>query len=288
VVVGCLIMAPNIVSLIDYDFQPFRYATSAHAVPDRSHLLRSLVDYLGGGALYLAGGGVAIALACRPGLGGVRDMVLPREADRQLMLRVILISLFAPLLLAFLTGTRLATQWTMPMWAMLPATLLSSRVISTSRNAAAGVLAVAAAVPILAVLLAPLIAYVIFLQGVPNHATHYRLIAAAVDDAWRAKAAAPLKLFGSNTNIVNGAGFYLSGQPLRIDLGSRDTPWADAARMAEDGIAIVCPEAQPTCMERLDALAAALPRRVATLSRRYFGMTDRPVRYVIVVVPPKP
>ena len=27
VVVGALIMAPNIVSLVDYDFQPFRYAT---------------------------------------------------------------------------------------------------------------------------------------------------------------------------------------------------------------------------------------------------------------------
>jgi hypothetical protein len=286
VVVGGLIMTPNFVSLVDYDFQPFRYATAAHAVPSLIDLLLSLLDYLGG-TLYLAGGIVAIGLACKPGAGGLRDMVLPREPDRQLMLRVTLIALLAPLVLAFLTGTRLATLWTMPMWAMLPAALLSSRAISTSREAAAGVLAVAVAAPVVAVLIAPLVAYVIFLQGVPNHASHYRLIAAAVDEVWRARVAAPPKLFGSNTNIVNGAGFYLPGQPLRIDLGSRDTPWADEARMARDGIAIVCPEAELSCMRRLNALAAALPRHAVTLSRHYLGAADLPVRYVIVVVPPK-
>jgi 4-amino-4-deoxy-L-arabinose transferase-like glycosyltransferase len=286
VIVGGLIMAPNFMSLVDYDFQPFRYAAAAHAVPGLSDLLLSIADYLGG-TLYLAGGAVAIVLACKPDVGALRDMILPREADRQLMLRVTLIALLAPLVVAFFTGTRLATLWTLPMWAMLPAALLSARTVNTSRNAAAGVLAVAAAVPVLAVLVAPLIAYVIFVQGVPNHASHYRLIAAAVDEAWRARVAAPPRLFGSNTNIVNGAGFYLPGQPLRIDLGSRDTPWADAARMAHDGIAIVCPEAQLTCMERLNALAAALPRRVVTLSRQHFGTADLPVRYVIVVVPPK-
>jgi hypothetical protein len=79
----------------------------------------------------------------------------------------------------------------------------------------------------------------------------------------------------------------LPGQPLRIDLGSRDTPWADEARMAHAGIAIVCPEVELSCMQRLNALAAALPRHVVTLSRHYFGTANLPVRYVIVVVPPK-
>ena len=57
--------------------------------------------------------------------------------------------------------------------------------------------------------------------------------------------------------------------------------------MARDGIAIVCPEAELSCMERLNALAAALPRHTVTLSRHYLGTADLPVRYVIVVVPPK-
>jgi hypothetical protein len=32
--------------------------------------------------LYLTGGIVAIVLACKPGAGALRDMVLPREPDR--------------------------------------------------------------------------------------------------------------------------------------------------------------------------------------------------------------
>jgi hypothetical protein len=170
---------------------------------------------------------------------------------------------------------------------MLPALLLSSRAIAVSREAAAGALAAAVALPLGAILLAPAIAYAIHVHGVPNYAGHYRLIAAEVAAAWRSRTAAPLKLFGSNTNIVNGAGFYLPSRPLRIDIGSpRDTPWADEARIGRDGIALVCPELQAACMEKLNARAAALPRHAVTLSRRFFGVADQPVRYVIVVVPP--
>jgi 4-amino-4-deoxy-L-arabinose transferase-like glycosyltransferase len=287
IIVGVLLFAPNVVSLLDYDFQPFRYATGAHGVPTLGVLLASLGDYFGG-VLYLAGGAVALALACRPGRAAIRDMLFPSEADRRLMLTVTAIALLAPVPLAFLMQTRLATLWTLPMWAMLPALLMSSRALGLSREAAARVLAAAALVPAAAILLAPAIAYAIHLQGVPNYASHYRLIAQAVDAAWRSRTAAPLRLLGSNTNIVNGAAFYLPSQPLRIDiLGTRDTPWADETRIAHEGIALVCPEAQGACMDRLNARAAALPRHVVTLSRTFVGVADAPVRYVIVIVPPR-
>jgi hypothetical protein len=102
------------------------------------------------------------------------------------------------------------------------------------------------------------------------------------------RTAAPLKLFGSNTNIANGAGFYLPSQPLRIDiLGWGDTPWADDARIGRDGMAIVCPETQPGCMEQLNALAAALPQHAVTLARSYWGVSGDPQRYIIVILPPR-
>jgi hypothetical protein len=285
VVAGALLLAPNIVSLLEYDFQPFRYATAAHEVP-ASALIASLADYAGG-VLYLAGSIAVLLVASRPRAEAIRDTLVPTEPDRRLMMIVMLVAFLAPVPLALLLGTRLATLWTLPMWAMLPALLLSSRAIAVSRQAAAGALAAAVAVPLGAILLAPAIAYAIHIQGVPNHASHYRLIAAEVDDAWRSRTEAPLKLFGSNTNIVNGAGFYLPSQPLRIDIGApRDTPWADESRIGRDGIALACPEAQAACMEKLNARAATLPRHAVTLSRRYFGVTDEPVRYVIVVVPP--
>ena len=286
IIVGALILTPNIVSLLDYDFQPFRYAARSHVVQSLGALLGSFTDYFGG-VLYLAGGFAALAIACRPG-PSVRDALLPSEPDRRLMMLATWTMLFAPLLLALAMRTRLSMLWTLPMWAMLPAAVFSLRAIAITRNAAAGLLAVAIAVPVAAVLASPVIAYVIHIQGLPNSATHHRLIAAAVDAAWKDRTAAPLKLFGSDTNIVNSAGFYLPGQPLRIDiLGRRDTPWADDARIERDGMAIVCPETQSGCMDQLNALAAALPRHAVTLVRSYWGVPGVPERYVIVVLPPR-
>ncbi len=255
-------------------------------MPSLRALLGSFSDYFGG-VLYLAGGFAALAIACRPG-PSLRDALMPSEPDRRLMMLATWTMLLAPLLLALAMRTRLSMLWTFPMWAMLPAAVLSSRAIAVTRSAAAGSLFAAIAVPVAAVLLSPVIAYVIHVQGLSNSATHHRLIAAAVDEAWKNRTAAPLKLFGSNTNIANGAGFYLPSQPLRIDiLGRSDTPWADDARIGRDGMAIVCPETQPGCMEQLNALAAALPHHAVTLARSSWGVSGDPQRYIIVILPPR-
>lgn len=290
VAVGVLVLAPNIVSLIGYDFQPFQYATSAHEVIGFRALLDSFADYFGG-VLFLAGGFAVVMLACRPDGVAVRDMLLPREADRRALAIATWTTFLAPILLALTLRTRLATLWTLPMWSMLPAALLSSRLAHATRGAAAGVLAAACAVPLIAVAFAPLIAYVIHREGVSNHAAHYRMIAAAVEQAWAETTSAPLRLFGSDTNIGNGAGFYLRGRPLRIDIvGPRDTPWADDARIAAEGIALVCAAQEPHCMEalvRYSAGAAGMKRSEVTLARTHFGIAGVPKRYAIAIVPPR-
>jgi hypothetical protein len=286
-IVGGLVFAPNLVSLIDYQFQPFHYATAAHAARGFGSLLASIGDYLGG-VMFLAGGLAVMALACRPDAAAIRDAFFPREPDRRLMAVVTATAFVAPILVALVLQTRLAALWTMPLWAMLPAALLSSRLVRVSRDAAARVLAAAIAVPLAATFLSPAIAFVIHREGVPNHAAHYRLLAEAVENAWHERTTAPLRLFGSDTNIVNGAGFYLEGTPLRIDIvGPQDTPWAGEARLARDGIALACASQDRFCMQALASYAGpAMPRSEVTLSRSYWGQPGEPARYTIVIVPP--
>jgi 4-amino-4-deoxy-L-arabinose transferase-like glycosyltransferase len=284
---GALVFAPNIVSLFAYDFRPFGYATGSHTVMSVGMLLDSFANYFGG-VLFLSGGLALVMLSCRPTGAAVRDMLLPREADRRMMAVVTWTALLAPVLMAVALRTRLATLWTLPMWSMLPALLLSARGLQTTRTAAAGALAAACALPLIAILLAPAIAIVIHRDGVANHAAHYRLIAAAVERAWSDATPAPLRLFGSDTTIANGAGFYLRAKPLRIDIGDpQDTPWADEARIAREGIALVCAADDPICMHFLARYAGNAARRSeVTLSRTYFGVADSPVRYAIAVIPP--
>jgi hypothetical protein len=136
-------------------------------------------------------------------------------------------------------------------------------------------------------LAAPVIAIVIHREGLSHHATHYRLLAAAVDRFWRETTDKPMRFVGSYTNMVNGVVFYLRDRPSTLEINEpRVTPWADAASVARAGIALVCPEQESSCMEKLNARSRGLPRHAVTLSRRYFGVADAPVRYVIVIVPP--
>ena len=288
VAAGALVFAPNIVSIFAYDFRQFGYATGSHTVMSLSVLLDSFANYFGG-VLFLAGGLALMVLACRPNGAAVRDMLLPRAADRRMLAIATWTALLVPVLMALALRTRLATLWTLPMWPMLPALLLSARGLQTTRNAAAGALAAACAFPLIAILLSPAIAYFIHRDGVPNHATHYRQIAAAVEQAWRDATPAPLRLFGSDTTIANGAGFYLRGKPLRIDIGGpQDTPWADDARIAREGIALACGTDDAICMYFLARYAGDAARRTGvTLSRSYFGVADTPARYTIAIVPPK-
>lgn len=288
VVAGALVFAPNIASIFAYDFRQFGYATGSHTVVGFTTLLDSFANYFGG-VLFLIGGLVAVLLACGPNGAAVRDMLLPREADRRMLAVATWVALLAPILMALALRTRLATLWTLPMWSMLPALLLSARSLQTTRVAAAGMLAAACAVPLIAILLSPAIAYVIHRDGVPNHAAHYRLLAAEVERAWSDATSAPLRLFGSETNIANGAGFYLRGKPLRIDIGGpQDTPWADDARIAREGIALACATDDPICMYFLQRYAGTAARHgEVTLSRSYLGVADAPTRYTIAIVPPR-
>ena len=149
-------------------------------------------------------------------------------------------------------------------------------------------LAGAVAFPLLMVAAAPWIAVWIHREGVPNYATHYRLLAQAIDKTWRETTNAPLRYVGSYTNIVNGVVFYLPGRVSTLDIiGPSATPWADEASVARAGIALACPEAEAICMHFLNQRAGDLPRHAVTLSRRHWGVGDKPVRYIIVIVLPK-
>src|SRR6185295_6014580 len=135
VVAGAIVFAPNIVSIFAYDFRQFGYAAGSHAVTSLGMLLDSFANYFGG-VLFLAGSMAVLVLACRPDAATVRDMLLPREADRRMMVIATWTALLAPVLMAVALRTRLATLWTLPMWSMLPALLLSARGLQTTRSAA--------------------------------------------------------------------------------------------------------------------------------------------------------
>jgi len=153
------------------------------------------------------------------------------------------------------------------------------------------VLAIAIVFPLLALLAAPVAAYVIHRQGSQNYMAHYRLIAQAVEQAWRATSTAPLRLVGGENHIINGVAFYAADAPSTYDvLMPNVTPWTDAARIARDGIVWVCPIADAACVAQIKARAAENPASKSSevvIARGYLGSVGKAESYLLIVAPPR-
>ena len=287
VLAGAILFAPHVAWLAKADFAPFTYAVAAH----QSTLARSALSGLGfllGVAGYIAAPLVLALLFARPSLAALADTAWPKTPERRFALIALLAPLVLPAFAAMLFKIEIVSLWAMCAMTLLPVVLLSSPLVTVPRRAAVWLLAAAVVFPVLMVLAAPFIAVWIHREGVPNYAAHYRLLAQAVDRTWHQTLPAPLRYLGSYTNIVNGVSFYLPDKPSTLDIvGPSATPWSDEASVARAGIALVCPEAEPICMHFLNMRAGDLPRHAVTLSRKHWGVGDTPVRYIIVIVPPK-
>jgi hypothetical protein len=136
----------------------------------------------------------------------------------------------------------------------------------------------------------PLIALVIHQQGVTNYASQYRLVAQAVEQAWRGATDKPLRIVGGNRPVVDGSNFYFADPPATFVVTEpMRTPWVDEARIARDGIAIVCPDAESGCVKELYGHVARYGGKIedVTLARRFLGIDGTPVEYRIAIIPPK-
>jgi hypothetical protein len=140
------------------------------------------------------------------------------------------------------------------------------------------------------VLASPVIAVLIHRDGVPHNAAHYRLLAAAIDKAWRSASHAPLRLIGSSTDLGNGLAFYVPNQPSVYDLVQPErTPWIDQARIAQDGIALACSDDDFRCKAAADRMLTRFPsgrRSEVGLARTYLGVRGPAARYHITAIPP--
>jgi hypothetical protein len=238
---------------------------------------------------YLAAPIVLAALVTRPGVAAIEDTLWPADRQRFMLLMAFAVPLLLAPLVAIAARAQLDPLWSMSEMTLLPVVLLSAPLVSVDRAAAVRILALAIIFPLLMVAASPVIAIVIHRQGVPNYEAHYRLIAQAVEQAWRARTDQPLRIVASNRPIVDGSNFYFPSRPATyaIDEPAR-TPWVNDDRIAREGVAIVCPEDDSACVERMNSYAVryGAHTETVTLARSYFGTSDAPVRYQIVIIPP--
>ena len=289
---GAIALTPHLAWLVVNDFPPLQYALISHALASYGDAVQSGLYYVIGGLAYLAAPIVLAVAATRPSPAALADTLWPGSPARRTALLAFALPILLPALAVVATKSGAPPLWTMCAMTLAPVVLLSSPLLTVSRAAAVRILALAIVFPLVMVAASPVIAIVIHRQGVPNDATHYRLLALAIDKAWHEASDRPLRLVGSNTNLVNGVVPYLPGRPSSYELmDPAQTPWADDARIRQEGIALTCRSDDAICLGAVNRLAGQFPaakRSEVELSRTYFGHADPAVRYTVVIVPPRP
>ena len=285
---GAALLAPHVFWIATHGFTTVDFAFTSHATTLAHAAIGSLyflLSVLG----YIAVPIVLGALASLPSVAAIKDTLWPAAPER----RTILIAFAAPLLLAALVAVAaradLDPLWSMSAMTLLPLVLFASPRIQINRAAVVHILALAIFFPLLMVAASPVIALVIHRQGVTNYASDYRLIAQAVEQAWRGATDKPLRIVGGNRPVVDGSNFYFADPPATFVVTEpMRTPWVDQARIAREGIVIVCPRAEPGCLRELDALVTRYGGKTedVALARRFFGSSGAPVDYRIAIILP--
>jgi 4-amino-4-deoxy-L-arabinose transferase-like glycosyltransferase len=283
---------PHAVWLVYERFPPLRWVATRRQANSVSEFLGSLTEYSAGTLGYAAGALGLGALVLHPSLRGLGDIWFASEPRRRPATLLFWTPLLLPILVALFTKTNLLSLWNEPALNLLPVMMLASPLVLVSRIAVKRLAAIATAVTLIIVAASPLVALAILKTGVENNAAYAQLAATAAEHEWRETTSAPLRILGGPFALSNSAAFYITDRPTTYaDFSDYLSPWVTAARIAREGIAIVCPTGDNSCLDGMAKLTAGGPpgrRSEVTLTRHWLGFSSAPKTFVIATVPPQP
>jgi 4-amino-4-deoxy-L-arabinose transferase-like glycosyltransferase len=285
-----LVVAPHAIWLVQENFPPIRWVATRRTAGSALDFFSSLGEYLGGTLGYAVLPLLLGLVLLRPPLPAVLDTWFPRD-ERRVPAILFWIPILLPVLIALPLGTRLLSLWNAPAYNLLPVMMLGSALILVSRLSVRRMAAVAMGVTALALIASPVVAYVTLKAGVENHAAYARLVMQAAEREWRQITTKPLKLVAGPFVLASSAAFYGSDRPSTFaDFSAYLSPWADDARIARDGMAILCPADFDHCLQVMGNYQAAYGGRRAdvTLTRSWLSFESAPARFVVATIPPRP
>jgi 4-amino-4-deoxy-L-arabinose transferase-like glycosyltransferase len=286
-----LAVLPHAIWLVHERFPPLRYVTTRRGAQSVAEFLRSLGEYTGGTIGYAAMALVLVALLIRPSMPAVRDSWFASEPPRRSATLLFWIPLLLPVIIAVITRTNLLSLWNAPALNLLPVMMLASPLVLMPRLAVKRLAAIAITLTLISVAVSPLVALTILKAGVENNAAYAQLAASAAEREWRATTSAPLRLVAGPFTLVSSAVFYMTDKPSSFaDFSQYLSPWVDPARIAREGIVVMCPAGDGGCLDNMKTLTAAGPaglRSEVTLTRHWLGFAGEPKNFVIATVPPR-
>ena len=286
VLVGLAVLMPHLLWLYRNEFESFGYALHVHGDRPFVATVIGVLGYLAGSIGYVAVPLIVVFVLARPSRGTLADMIWPREIDRRLAAAAFWGPLLLPAAAALASGTEITSLWSMSAWTLLPVMLLSSPAMTMRAIDSRRLLGAVVALPLIMLLAAPAIAFVVHRKGAPLPGAQSALLAAQVERAWHAVTPQPLRFVGGNGDIAFGVITYASDRPRALN----DWPQPSRAELSQRGLALVCFADDADCRRRAETQAASVGPSVGaevTVNRPFLGQPGEPRRYAILIVPPR-
>lgn len=286
VIAGLVVLLPHLSWLRDNDFAPFTYAMAVHGDKSFANAAFATLGYLAGSIGYAALPLVLVAIAARPTIATLRDMAWPADTERRLAAAAFWAPLLLPAVAGLVTGTEVTSLWSMSAWSLLPVLLLSSPRVTWRPLDTQRVVLIAAALPLVMLLVSPAIAIMTRRDGPPPAGVQSHLLAPEAERLWHQTMPERLRFVGGDGDIVLGVVAYAKDRPRALLAGLAE-PGAEELRGG--GMMLICFTGDAACLSNASRRVAGAPSRttLVTIKQKSWG-TALPERgYTIVIVPPR-
>jgi len=282
-------VAPHVVWLVREDFPPLTWVATRRVSTSFGDTIYSMVEAFGGTLGYAAAAIALVFIFVRPRPVPLAEGLLPPD-ERRTAAILFWIPLLLPIVPALIKNINLLSLWNTPALNLLPVMLLGSPLLVVPRIALLRIARVVTVLTLLFVAASPLVAFTLLKSGVENDAAYARLLMEATEREWHKDTERPLTIIGGPFALVSTMAFYGNDNPSTYaNFQKYLSPWADDARIARNGMAIVCWD-DPLCLQYMDVVAARFGggrRAEATLQRHWLGFAGEPRRFILTIVPPR-
>jgi len=282
VAVGLLALAPHLAWLQEHDFTPLTYAAYVHADKPLGDSLISALGYLAGSLGYAAAPIAIVLLVARPSRATILDMLWPAERERRLAAAAFWAPLLLPAMIAPLARTDITSLWSMSALTLLPVLLLSPPAVAIGEACTRRILAAAAALPLVALIAAPIIAVAVQYAGPPPASAQARSLADEIERLWHARSPQPLRFVGGDIEIADAVAAYAADAPRVLP---SEPP---ASGRAPSGFVLVCFASDSNCRVKMAAYSGPKEMIETEITRNFLRVPGRPQRYTILIVAPRP
>jgi hypothetical protein len=213
-------------------------------------------------------------------------MVWPRDTERRLAAAAFWAPFLLPALGAVASGTEITSLWSMSAWMLLPVLLLSSLQVTWREIDTRRVVLMAAALPVVLLLVSPIIAILTRPAGAPPVNAQARLLATEVERVWHEATPQRLGFVGGDGDIVLGVVAFAADKPRAM---LPDLPAPDADELKRGGMVLLCFTGDAGCLRAAALKAGAAPSRTiqTDITQTIWDKVMPARRYTMIVVPPR-